>query len=112
VIRRGDVLLVDFGPARANEADKVRPAVLVTNDQANEHGTNVAVVPLTSNTERVYPFQLFLRAEQTGLNKDSKAQVELLRSVSRSRLGRRVGGVPAALLAELDERLRLHLGLG
>ncbi len=109
---RGDIVLVDFEPARRAEANKVRPAIVITNDQANEHGSSVVVVPLTGNTERIYPFQLFMPKQQTGLEKDGKAQVELLRSVSRSRVGRRLGIMPRALLAELDQRLKLHLGLG
>jgi mRNA interferase MazF len=111
VIRRGDIVLVDFDPGRSTEANKIRPAIVVTNDRANEHGSNVVAVPLTSNTERTYPFQLFLPAEQTGLQHDSKAQVELLRSVGRGRLGRRLGSLPKSLLEQLDQRLRLHLDL-
>jgi mRNA interferase MazF len=110
-MRRGDVVLVDFDPARTTEANKIRPAIIITNDQANERGSNVVAVPLTSNIEWTYPFQLFLPAEQTGLRHDSKAQVELLQSVSRSRLGKRLGSLPKPLLEQLDQRLRLHLGL-
>ena len=110
-LERGDIVLVDFEPARQTEADKIRPSIVVTNDQANAYGTSVVVVPVTSNTKRVYPFQLFLPAEQTGLDENSKAQVELLRSVSRSRLGKRVGSLPQPLLLELGERLKLHLEL-
>ena len=109
--RRGDIVLVDFEPARAAEADKIRPSIIVTNDQANQHGTNVMVVPLTSNVSRLYPFQLFLPAEETGLDKDSKAQVELTRSVSKGRVGKRLGRLPPSFLAALSERLKLHLDL-
>lgn len=104
-------MLVNFEPARPAEANKIRPSILVTNDQANTYGTAVVVVPLTNNVARVYPFQLFLPAEATGLDEDSKAQVELLRSVSRARVGERVGRTPGGLLEQLDERIRLHLGL-
>jgi mRNA interferase MazF len=110
-VRRGDVVLVDFDPARAAEAAKVRPVVVVTNDAANAHGTSVVVVPLTSNTATVYPFQVLVPAPSSGLDHDAKAQVELVRSVSRARLGRAVGALPDDLLALLDARLRLHLGL-
>jgi len=111
-LNRGDIILVDFDPARPSEADKVRPAILVTNDQANHYGTNLMVVPLSTLLDRVYPFQLFLPTEQTGLDRDSKAQLELTRSVSRSRLGKRIGRVSEGPLQELDDRLRTHLGLG
>lgn len=110
-MNRGDILLVDFEPARPTEANKIRPSILITNDQANLYGTNVMVVPLTSNVDKVYPFQLFLSAEETGLESDSKAQVELTRSVSKSRLGKRVGSLPQSLLVQLENRLKLHLGL-
>jgi mRNA interferase MazF len=110
-LNRGDVILVDFEPARPTEANKIRPSILITNDQANLHGTNVVVVPLTSNVSRVYPFQLFLPSEQTGLDKDSKAQIELMRSVSKSRLDQRIGSLTRPLLEQLDERLKQHLGL-
>jgi mRNA interferase MazF len=111
VSQRGDIILVDFEPARINEANKIRPAILITNNQANRHGTTVMVVPLSSNVERVYPFQLFLPREATGLNKDSKAQVELTRSVSKARLGKKLGQLSEKLINQLNERLKLHMDL-
>lgn len=110
-LRRGAIVLVDFEPARQTEANKIRPAVIITNDQANLYGTNVMVVPLTSNVSKIYPFQLLLPSEQVGLEKDSKAQIELTRSVSKSRLGEQVGTLPPTLLVELGKRIKLHLDL-
>jgi mRNA interferase MazF len=71
----------------------------------------VTVVPVTSNVERVYPFQVLLPATATGLDRDSKAQAEQVRSIAVERVGDRLGLVPAALMADLEEALRLHLGL-
>lgn len=115
-MRRGEIRLVDFEPARGAEADKRRPAVIVSNDGANltaarlGHGV-VTVVPVTSNVQRVYPFQVLLTKKQTGLPRSSKAQAEQVRSVAVQRLGARVGTVPPAVMAHLDEALRLHLAL-
>jgi mRNA interferase MazF len=111
ILRRGDIVLVDYDPARLNEANKIRPSVLITNNLANSNGTNVVVVPLTSNVMTVYPFQLYLQQESTGLDQHSKAQVELLRSVSISRVLQQVGGVPEDLMKLLDEKIKLHLAL-
>ncbi len=115
-MRRGEIRLVDLDPARGAEANKQRPAVVVTNDGANQTALRlgrgvVTVVPVTSNVSRVYPFQVLLLAPDTGLDLDSKAQAEQVRSVDVGRVGRRVGVVPAALLMRLDEALRLHLAL-
>ncbi len=111
VLRRGDIVLVDYDPPRPNEASKIRPSILITNNLANSHGTNVVVVPLTSNVTTVYPFQLYLPREHTGLDQPSKAQVELLRSVSVSRVLQRVGGVQDDMMNSLDEKIKLHLAL-
>ena len=111
LIRRGDIFLVNFAPARENEANYTRPAVVLTNNAANANATVITVVPLTTNIERVYAFQLLLPHQRTDLNDDSKAQVEQLRSVALSRVLRRLGHVPEDLMAQLDERIRLHLAL-
>jgi mRNA interferase MazF len=108
--------MVDFEPARGSEANKRRPAIIVSNDGANATATRlgrgvVTVVPVTSNVERVYPFQVRLPAALTGLRLDSKAQAEQVRSIAVERIGDPLGLLPRALMAELDEALRLHLAL-
>jgi mRNA interferase MazF len=113
---RGEIRWVDLDPARGSEANKRRPAVIVSNDGANTTAARlnrgvITVVPVTSNVSRVYPFQVLLPARECGLPSDSKAQAEQVRSVAIERIGRRVGQLTAPLLAELDEALRLHLAL-
>lgn len=113
---RGEVRLTDLEPARGSEANKRRPAVIVSNNHANVSASRsgrgvVTVVPVTSNVARVFPFQTLLLAHTTGLRVDSKAQAEQVRSVALERVGPVVGNVPAQVMAELDEALRLHLQL-
>ena len=84
---RGEIRLADLDPARSGEANTRRPAVIVSNDRANASAARlgrgvVTIVPVTSNVEQVYPFQVLLAAEETGLRVDSKAQGEQIRSVS------------------------------
>lgn len=116
MMRRGDVCLVNLDPALRPEANKVRPAVIVSNDGANTTAQRlgrgvVTVVPVTGNTERVYRFQVLLPASRCGLHQDSKAQAEQVRTVSVARIGTRVGTLPTDVLARLDDALRLHLAL-
>ena len=113
---RGEVRLVDLDPARGSESTKRRPAVVVSNDRANAAAARlgrgvVTVVPLTSSVERVFPFQVLLPSEETGLRVDSKAQAEQVRSVALERVGPTIGAVPPSLMGQVDAALRLHLQL-
>jgi mRNA interferase MazF len=66
---------------------------------------------MTSNTANVLPFQVLLPAAATGLDRDSKAQGEQVRTIATARIVRPVGWVPAELMGAIDEALRLHLSL-
>jgi mRNA interferase MazF len=115
-MRRGEIRVVDLDPGRRSEAKKRRPAVIVSNDGANAVAARlgrgvITVLPITSNVRRIYPFQVRLPARATGLRQDSKAQAEQVRSVAVERLGERIGLVPAAIMLQIDEALRLHLAL-
>lgn len=115
-MRRGEIWLVDLDPARGSEANKRRPAVIVSNNGANTAAARlgrgvVTVVPITSSTGRVHPFQVPLAPGATGLTRPSKAQAEQVRSVSVERLAQRIGHLPSVVLKQLDDALRLHLGV-
>lgn len=115
-MRRGDIVAVDLEPVRGAEADKRRPAVVVSNDMANATARRlgrgvITVVPVTSNIERLYPFQVLLPGAETGLPRDSKAQAEQVRSIAIERVHGRLGVVPEARMREIDDALRLHLAL-
>lgn len=113
---RGYIYLVNLEPASGSEANKTRPAVVVSNDRANDVALRggrgvVTVVPLTSNTDHVYSFQTLIPAKRRGLRVDSKAQAEQIRAVDIRRLDRRIGELDASTLAALERAIRLHLSL-
>ena len=115
-MRRGDIWMVDFSVPVGTEAAYRRPAVVVSNNSANQSATTlkrgvVAVVPITSNLRKIYPFQVRLSAQACGLAHDSKAQAEQVRAVAIERLHSRVGRVPQPTMNKINQALRLHLDL-
>jgi mRNA interferase MazF len=115
-MRRGDVVWVDLDPGRGSGSNRRRPGVVVSNDGANSTARAlgrgvVTIVPVTSNTQRVYPFQVRLPEGCCGLSRDSKAQAEQIRSVDVVRIGAVIGHLTPRLLDELDDAIRLHLGV-
>ena len=115
-MKRGEIRMTDFEPARGSEANKRRPAVIVSNNGANRgaliRGRGVVtVVPLTSNIATVHSFQVLLTASDCGIDRDSKVQIEQIRAVDVNWVGRLVGAVPVMLMGQIDEALRLQLDL-
>lgn len=116
-MRRGDIYFANLDPIRGSEANKTRPVVVMSHDALNrvvaERGRGVVtVVPLSSNVERVYAFQVLLPAEVTGLPKDAKAQAEQVRALAYERFAPTPeGALPERYLQALGEALKLHLAL-
>lgn len=114
-LRRGQIVLADLDPSAGSEAAKTRPVVVVSNNTANaaavRAGGVVTVVPITSSTARVFPFQVRVAAAETGLPRDGKAQAEQVRTISVSRISAVAGWLAAERMGELDDALRLHLAL-
>ena len=114
--RRGEIWTIDLSNPLGAQAAFERPAVIVSNNAANESASStgrgvVTVLPITSNVRRVYPFQVRLPARASGLGRESKAQAEQIRAVAIERLRNRVGRVPQRTMAEIDAAMRLHLML-
>jgi mRNA interferase MazF len=110
-LSRGDIILVDFDPALKSEASSIRPAIILTNNIANELSPTLVVVPLTSNTDRVYPFEILLERSLSGLEYDSKVQIQYIRHISPKRFKRVIGMVGDEVMHYISERLREHLAL-
>ncbi len=115
-MRRGDLVWVDLEPVIGSEANKRRPAVVVSNDGANRVAGRlgrgvITVVPITAATDKVFEFQVLLESGTCGLTAESKAQAEQIRSVDVRRVGVAVGHLTHQQLSALDEAIRLHLGV-
>lgn len=109
-IERGDILLIDFNPTRGSEIQKIRPAIVVTNNVANRYSSVLMVIPVTSQgIDKVFPHEVLLDKE--GLSKLSKANTSQMRAVDRLRIKSKLGKVSASTLRKIEHALRLHLGL-
>ena len=110
-IRRGEIFLVNFDPTIGSEAKKTRPAVVVSNDLNNTHSPIVSISPITSNVTRVYSFEVDVPAGTAGLKVRSKIMVNQTRAVDKIRLLKKLGQLPAEMIADVDNALKLHYDL-
>ena len=112
-MRRGEIWWVDLGVPVGSEAGHRRPAVIVQVDSLNRSriGT-VLLVPLTRTLKWAdAPGNVSCRPRDTGLRHRSVANVSQLTATDRRRLQERAGLLPGAVMARLDEGLKLVLGV-
>lgn len=108
--KRGHIWFVSLEPVIGHEIGKRRPAVIISNDKNNLFADTVTVIPITSKTEKIYPFEVLLPKEETGLSKDSKMKCNQIRTIDKKRLVNFVGTLSTERVKEVKQALLIHLG--
>jgi mRNA interferase MazF len=106
-MKRGEVWWVEFDPSIGSEIGKRRPAIIVSNDSANRNLARVVVVPLTSNTSRVYPGEALVDMGTA----TSKAMTDQIMAADKSRLKSKLGEISRVDLSFVEDAIRVHMAL-
>ena len=111
-IRRGDVFWADLDPVKGSEQGKTRPVLIIQNDVGNENSPVTIVACITTNLSRKdYPTNVFITAKETGLSSDSVVLLNQIRTLDKTRLKKKIGCVLNYKMLEVDEALKISLGL-
>jgi mRNA interferase MazF len=109
-MKRGEIYYANLSPTVGSEIDKRRPVLVVSNDANNRAANTVTILPITSNVTRVYPFEVLLNPEDSGLSKPSKVQAQQVRTISKQRItSDAVGSWSEEIMQLVNAALKLHL---
>jgi mRNA interferase MazF len=107
MMKRGNVWWINFDPSIGGEIRKQRPAVIVSNDAANQYLNRLQVVPITSNADKLYPSEAFV----TFRGKKAKAMADQITTVSKKRLINSAGSFSYAEMEGIGKAITTQLGL-
>ena len=111
-IRRGDVFLVWLDPAVGSEQGGTRPVLILQNDIGNRSSPVTIVAAITTKVfSKRFPTNVSLPRALSGLHHDSTVMLNQIRTLDRSRLTRWLSRVDETLMLEVDQAIRLSLGL-
>jgi mRNA interferase MazF len=109
--KRGEIWLVEFDPSIGTEIQKTRPALIISNNIANDKSTKITVVPLTGRIKQM-PIVVIIEPDQLNkLEKQSLIRVPDICTFDKIRLKNKIGTLSNEKLKEVDKKLKLHLGL-
>ena len=106
-ITRGSVYWVDLDLAIGSETNKTRPAVIISNNTQNTVSSRVVIIPITSNTKSIYPFESGVKVSE----QSAKAMADQIRTIDKSRLKNYIGKLTKKELQELEKAIKLVLSL-
>ncbi len=110
-MKRGEIYYANLDPAIGSEIKKSRPVLIISNNANNKASSTLTVIPIISNTKKVYPFEVLLEVNDSGLPKQSKAQCHQIRTISKTRIksSAPMGKVIVPVMQRIQAALELHL---
>ena len=102
---------MNLDPTTGHEQAGTRPALILSEDIFNEGPADMVVVAPITRTQRKIRWHVPVAPPEGGLVSESFVQCENVRSVSKQRLKRRRGRVSGPVMEQVEDRLRILLGL-
>ena len=110
-VHRGDIYYADLSPVVGSEQGGIRPVLIVQNDIGNKYSPTVIVCAVTSKlTKAKLPTHVEFSQGECGLNKDSVALMEQLRTLDKRRLKSKIGQIDKDKSKQIDKALLISLG--
>jgi mRNA interferase MazF len=109
--KRGSVYLVNLDPTLGSEIKKTRPGVIIQNNIGNQYSSVTIVAPITTGEKSNYPIEVFVKAPEGGLDKNSLIKLDQIRAIDKRRLVKFLGNLKPETMLRIDQAIQVSLGL-
>ena len=113
MILRGEIYSASLDPVIGSEQGGLRPVLIIQNNTGNRYSPTVIVLALTSQLQKArLPTHVFIPSAGHGLDKDSVALAEQIRTIDKRRLKEKIGVLHPDYMNRISLALMISLGLG
>jgi mRNA interferase MazF len=109
--KRGEVYLVNLDPTIGSEIKKTRPAVIIQNNIGNQFSPVTIIAPITSGGHAVYPVEVEIKAAEGGLEGNSLALLNQIRTIDQTRLVKKLGKLSLNTILKINKAILISLDL-
>ncbi|NLC07033.1 MAG: type II toxin-antitoxin system PemK/MazF family toxin [Syntrophomonadaceae bacterium] len=111
-VKRGEIYYAELSPVIGSEQGGTRPVLVVQNDIGNQYSPTTIVVAITSQISKgKLPTHVEIKAEKSGLERDSVILTEQVRTIDKKRLKHKVAILDEESLLKVNQALEISLGL-
>jgi mRNA interferase MazF len=111
-INRFDIWLADLNPQIGTETGKVRPVLILQSNILNKYHGSTIVIPITTNIQsEAKILRIHLSTKDTGLKENCDVMLDQIRAIDNKRLIKKIGKLPESIVIELEENLKIILGM-
>ena len=108
--KRGEIWLVKFNPGRGSEQKGIRPALIIQNDTGNQYASTTVIAAITTTLKK-YPVTVIIDKGAGGLKEPSMVNLAQVLTIDKERLIKRIGQLGTDKMQEIDEAIRISLGV-
>jgi mRNA interferase MazF len=108
-MRQGDIYMADLNPVFGHEQKGMRPVVIISGNTMNENLGLTIVCPITSKIKKYFSCVALKKNKMNNLRCDSEIITFQIRTISASRLVKRLGKVEPEVLKKVFEGLNMVL---
>ena len=111
-IKRGDIFYADLNPVVGSEQGGIRPVLVIQNNIGNQYSPTTIIAAITSQLDKAkLPTHIELAKDICGLEKDSVALLEQIRTIDKRRIKEKVSSLEEPIMRKVDEALIISLGM-